>query len=440
MCLNPVQIHLPSINSYRWLRGERSPRYIDAPCGHCVDCLRKKQNDLSARLYQESKTKSRCYFITFTYAPEHEPYSGSLWIYEHAEKKLRKLTDPVLLDHENENYKAASKYFSTLSIPKSGVTRIFKRNLPIDDLSFLSDTSFYEMYCNDENTLLMRVTPSLNIRHPRLAIKRWRINYLRNFGKSLPDFSYCLVGEFGLKNTRRPHYHMVIFSNELEKWQVQLLVDEWHYGRTQLDVVQRYNQNGSDAFASISRYIGKYLSKGDFDVESVKQGLVKGVRVCTSKHLGQTLSKSDIDYYTCQDMKKFNQDYAFKELTEEDKKVILPEISRRLRYKIYTKRGNALLFAMPQSLKKQIFNYHVSKTTGEASYSSLYYMVADFVRSEYIESCSREFVQFSASRPPGEDYSKTVSLFNKFKEMDRQNRKKVLSEGLQSWYNNHSKF
>lgn len=440
MCLNPVQVRLPSINSYRWLRGERSPRWIDAPCGKCIECLQKKQNDLAARIYQESKTKSRCYFITFTYAPGSEPFAGSLWSVDHNTGKLFRVTDPIILDNENPNYKASLVYFKTLSIPKSGVTRIFERNLPIDDYPYFEGTDIYDIYNGTDLSLMLRVTPSLNMRHPRLAIKRWRTNYERTYGKKLPDFSYSLVGEYGLRYTRRPHYHMVILSNELEKWQVQLLVDEWIYGRTQLDVVQRYNQNGSDAYAAISRYIGKYLSKGDFDVDSVKQGLVKGQRVCNSVRLGQTLTQQDIDYFTCQDMKRFNQDLAFKELSEEEQRSILPEISRRLRYKIVTKKGRVLLFAMPQSLKKQIFNYHVSKITHEATYSSLYYMVADFVRNEYLENCSREFEAFRASRPPGEAYNKTVSLYEGFKEMDRQDRKKVLSEGMQSWYNQHSKF
>lgn len=440
MCLNPIQIQLPSINSYRWLRGERSPRWIDAPCGKCIECLQKKQNDLSARIYQESKTKSRCYFVTFTYSPEFEPYAGSLWSLDHDTGKLFRVTDPVILDNENLYRKASSEYFKTLSIPKSGVTRIYERDLPIDQFSYFEGTDIFDIYNGTNLSLLLRVTPSLNMRHPRLAIKRWRTQYERDYEKKLPEFSYSLVGEYGQRFTRRPHYHMVILSNELEKWQVQLLVDQWNYGRTELDVVQRYNKNGSDAFAAISRYIGKYLSKGDFDVDSVKQRLVCGQRVCNSLHLGQTLTKQEIDYFTCQDMKKFDQNIAFKELSEEDQKVIFPEISRRLRYKIVTKKGRVLLFAMPQSLKKQIFNYHVSKTTGEATYSSLYYMVADFVRVQYLESSSREFEQFRASRPPGESYYKTVSLYERFKELDKQNRQKVLSEGLQSWYNTHSRF
>lgn len=440
MCLNPIQVRLPSINSYRWLRGERSPRFIDAPCGHCIECLQKKQNDLAARIYQESKTKSRCYFVTFTYAPHFEPYAGSLWRCDHLTGLFHRATVPVLLDSENPNYIAAFDYFRTLSIPVSGVTRIYERNLPIDDLTSLEDTNLYDIYSDSLVSLYLRVTPSLNMRHPRLAIKRWRTQYERDYGKRLPQFSYSLVGEFGTKRTRRPHYHMVILSNELEKWQVDLLIKEWHYGRTQLDVVQRYNKNGSDAYAAISRYIGKYLSKGEFDVDSVKQGLVKGQRVCNSKRLGQTLTKNELDYFLCQDLKKFNQGLAHEQLSDDDKKLILPEICRRLRYKIVTKKGRTLLFAMPQSLKKQIFNYYVSKTTREASYSPLYYMVQDFARSQYLESCSREFVQFRASRPPGEDVYKTVSLYERFKESDRENREKVLLQGLQNWYNRHSKF
>lgn len=379
------------------------------------------------------------YFVTFTYAPAFEPYSGSLWKCENDTGNFFRVTDPVILDSENQYKLEASRYFSTLSIPKSGVTRIFESALPGDCLKNFEDTQLYDIYNDSAATLYLRVTPSLNIRHPRLAIKRWRTQYERNCGKKLPEFSYCLVGEYGTKYTRRPHYHMVILSNDLEKWQVQLLIDEWHYGRTELDVVQRYNSNGSDAYAAISRYIGKYVSKGDFDVDSVKQKLTVSSRICTSLKMGQTLTQQEIDFFTCQDLLKFNQEEAFK-LTDSEQHLILPELVKRLKYRIVTKKGRVLLFSMPQSLKKQIFNYRVSKTTHQTAYSSLYYMASDFIRSKYLEDCSREFVQFRASRPPGESYYKTVSLFNKFKEMDRQNRKKVLSEGMQSWYNQHSKF
>lgn len=413
--------------------------WVDAPCGKCLECLQKKQNDLASRLYQESKTRSRMYFVTFTYAPKFEPYAGSIWICEHDTGLFRRLTDPVLLDPENPRYKSAFDYFQTLPMPKAGVTRIFEEalpnNFPLDDSCELSDV--YEI---GPLSLFLRVTPALNLKHPRYAIKRWRVQYERDFGCKLPEFAYCLVGEFGTKRTRRPHYHMVILSNDLEKWQVERLVSEWRFGRTQLDVIPRYNKNGSDAFAAISRYIGKYISKGPFDVDSAKQGLVPCSRICNSLHLGQSLTQREIDYFTAQDIKRFNQDLAFQELSEDEQKVILPSIVSRLKYRIITKKGRVLLFNMPQSIKKQIFNYHVSKTTREASYSSLYYMVADFIRSQHLEDRSREFDSFRASRPPGESYSKTISLYENIKEVDKSNRKKVLSEGLQRWYNQHSKF
>lgn len=442
MCLNPIQIKCNGINSYRWLRGERSPRYVLAPCGKCLECLSRKQNDLAARLYQESKTKSRMFFVTFTYRPSCEPYAGSIWRCEKDTGSFFRLTEPMILDSENPVYKSAQDYFKTLHIPKSGVTRIFEEALSnAFILSNFDGCGIYDLAISSEDSdLYLRVTPSLNFRDPRLAIKRWRVQYERVFGKALPEFSYCLVGEFGTKCTRRPHYHMVILSNEMEKWQVDELVKQWNYGRTEVDIVRRYNSNGSDGFSAVSRYIGKYVSKGPFDVDSVRQGLVKGSRICTSKHLGQTLTKNEIDFFTCQDMKKFNQELAFKELSEEDSKVILPEIVRRLKYRIITKKGGNLLFSMPQSLQKQIFNYRVSKTTHQEEYSSLYYMVKDFILEQSVENCSREFEQFRASRPRGESICKTVSLYEKFKEVDKQNRYLVLSEGLQRWYNVHSKF
>lgn len=63
MCVSPIRIRHPT-----------QSRFIDVPCGKCVECLEHKRNDWSVRLQQELKYSTRyCYFVTLTYAPEYVP-------------------------------------------------------------------------------------------------------------------------------------------------------------------------------------------------------------------------------------------------------------------------------------------------------------------------------------------------------------------------------
>lgn len=74
MCLSPVYTR----NLYY---GSRNPahkykdvsfRYAAYPCGHCADCLRRKQSDLVQRSIEEMKS-CYCIFCTLTYNDEHLP-------------------------------------------------------------------------------------------------------------------------------------------------------------------------------------------------------------------------------------------------------------------------------------------------------------------------------------------------------------------------------
>lgn len=51
-------------------------RWIEVPCGHCIACMRKRQNDWAIRLLMEKKyCDSGAYFLTFTQDDEHIRYS-----------------------------------------------------------------------------------------------------------------------------------------------------------------------------------------------------------------------------------------------------------------------------------------------------------------------------------------------------------------------------
>lgn len=63
MCYRPITIKDPSTG-----------RYIKVPCGKCLDCLKKYQNEFSNRMYEEFKAKGfKGVFFTLTYDDNHVP-------------------------------------------------------------------------------------------------------------------------------------------------------------------------------------------------------------------------------------------------------------------------------------------------------------------------------------------------------------------------------
>lgn len=74
MCLSPVytkNLYYGSRNPAHRFK-DVSFRYAAYPCGHCADCLRKKQSDLVQRSVEEFKN-CYCVFCTLTYNDEHLP-------------------------------------------------------------------------------------------------------------------------------------------------------------------------------------------------------------------------------------------------------------------------------------------------------------------------------------------------------------------------------
>lgn len=69
MCLNPIRIKLNDRSSH-----ESGATYIFVPCGKCVHCLRKKQNEVSRKLEIEcSRNLGNNEFLTLTFEDKYLP-------------------------------------------------------------------------------------------------------------------------------------------------------------------------------------------------------------------------------------------------------------------------------------------------------------------------------------------------------------------------------
>lgn len=83
MCISPIKIKNANVRNgkiYRSPLRVGSPmalkdctcQYIEVPCGHCCECIQKRQNDIVQRVQMES-LNSYLYFCTLTYDNEHIP-------------------------------------------------------------------------------------------------------------------------------------------------------------------------------------------------------------------------------------------------------------------------------------------------------------------------------------------------------------------------------
>lgn len=60
MCVKPLDVVIES-------RVTSRVRTISVPCGHCVECMKRRQNDWKMRITKECESWSHVYFFTLTY-------------------------------------------------------------------------------------------------------------------------------------------------------------------------------------------------------------------------------------------------------------------------------------------------------------------------------------------------------------------------------------
>ena len=253
-------------------------------CGKCAECLRTKQNDLAARCVRQAQLSGSMHFLTLTYNDDFLPFSMVLErvdktsgeVFKESLKLINRQSEEVvdsgLFDLVNDSFKCLDK----------NKVRYFYRKL------YESESELYQVV----------ITPSLNPRDVRLWLKKARVLYERKHHVKL-DFKYVACGEMG-SHTYRPHYHLAFFG--ISYHAVAWLASLWKYGFTYLRQVNSVNKDGSSGFELAGRYIGKYISKGCFECDSVTSGYAYKPRLMASKNLGGTLPSHIVNYFSCYDL------------------------------------------------------------------------------------------------------------------------------------------
>ena len=281
MCTRPITVRLPP-NPYEYSQGIRSSKVIQVPCGKCPECLMKRQKDISIRCYREALKYGSCSFVTLTYNKDSVPFAQTLL-------RCDVSSGEVVIDKVSE------------LVPNGA----FLDSLRTDYHTKTDKGVFYRyksLFCDDDEDYQLVFTPTLNYRDVRLTIKNFRVKYQREFNDKL-NFSYLVVGEYGKKNSIRPHYHILFFG--LSDFQVQYFCNLWcpnlfnssGFGRYYIEKVNFVNFDGSDGLAKVASYVGKYSAKGSFNPSSVINHFTLPCRVASSRGLGLDKLDKLISYY-----------------------------------------------------------------------------------------------------------------------------------------------
>lgn len=145
----------------------KGPDLIQVPCGKCPNCLATKLNHWVFRLKQHYKDFKYASFITLTYDEFHVPYYLPVWS-----------RDKYGIPYQKGHYIA--------SVANDGI--------------FPSDDNIKCLKKKDLQDFFRR---------------------LRKYHKGA-KFSYYAIGEYGL-DYDRPHYHMILFSNDIDVASVSFL-------------------------------------------------------------------------------------------------------------------------------------------------------------------------------------------------------------------------
>lgn len=401
---------------------------VPVPCNKCINCLKNKQNAMVARCLAESEHRGSFVFVTLTYDEQHLPFSQSLWRVSKSTGEYERCegAEVVVSARSFRYYKS-----DDMELPNRAVDDKLKEDAEIIRATFQdilpSDKPRYleneiKGFEDDEYVYISRLTPSCCRKDVRLWLKNARVKYEREHGFKLSPFSYVCVSEMG-PNTCRPHYHLAFFG--LNRLETDWLVSQWKYGFTCVKYVNRVNPDGTDGFTIASRYIGKYMSKGKFDCESIKDCSAEKSRVCQSKGIGSSLLDKVRKHMCGFDLYgEFDLDTLFcpslgRSLNESEINQLCNEIPKRLCFD--TPSGYRL--PIPRVIREKVFFHErvrreyrrhfvstsegvkVKETSDFVSYrepTTLWSLVQNAIQEHFFEDSSRKFLAYLSRFNEGE--------------------------------------
>lgn len=432
-CLNPKIIYPNSWNSKDILpreRGlvERVPGFQGflVPCYKCSECFKSRQSDFACRIAREAATLGSMIFVTFTYRDDALPFSCRLLEVDEdtgecvVNQPYHIISDDSLLSELRDTFK---------HIRPSRVSRSIVTETPFPCLSQSCGLKY--MY---------EFTPSLDRTGVRLWLKRERVRYERAHGCKLPKFKYALIGEYG-PNTVRPHFHACFMGLKYEHVSEMLASWKEDFGNVWIESVKRINLDGSSGFLAASRYLGKYITKGVVEADSVKLGMCEKPRICASLNLGTELTREQIDYYSAYDLYgRYDPERLClldgTPLSNHQISIIQLTVFRR---GTITVDGHS--FVLPKSIISKIWKYEEKKIdilNGKVKRSLKSYKIRVLAAMSssvhFLQDLDREYEQYCSLLPEGASVAQRASFWSN-REAGIQNKIQI---GMQNFVQGYS--
>lgn len=216
--------------------GHKQYLFLAVPCGHCVLCTEKKQNDFVARVGFENQTSiSRPMMITLTYDPAHLPFvrhDRAPYILRHG--ALKDLSDPDNYSHK--------------------FVEVFARNVP-----YVKVGNQYVV----QHPSYKGFQPTVKKDDVQKFLKRLRINWTRSgISNGKPPLRYCCFSEYGTKYGR-PHYHMILWN---VPYNINSELDFTNIEKLKNDILKAWGMCSPaglqcEVARDAAKYVGKYISK-----------------------------------------------------------------------------------------------------------------------------------------------------------------------------------
>lgn len=233
MCTRPISVR-------KTVAGRCIERVV--PCGKCEECRSKQRAEVALLTLLESEKHEAFEYMTLTYRQDDLP-----------------LAETSIIDGVR-----------TITGYERG--RHFTR---VDDFKECCKPIHYDSYS---------ICPTLYRQDWKEHMHRFRAACARK-GLS-KDISFIQFGEYGSRR-KRPHFHCIMFG--LTPEHVDLFSGLWsrYYGNCDVWHVNRFNEDGSNAFVRVSNYISKYIAKGDELPAHVVDGYAEKPRRLSSIRYGR---------------------------------------------------------------------------------------------------------------------------------------------------------
>ena len=252
MCLRPIPVIFENQFGVR--------ESIDAPCGKCIECVQRDQNDWKCRMIEESKNWPYCYFFTLTYRDSSLPVN------------IVDCANGVIVDSTRLQDACGADYEIMSTACKKDVQDLLKRFRVSLVRQRAKELGYTMSYIKSDKLLYKRLKPNLK---------------------------YFICAEYGPNGTHRPHYHGVIFTDVPQRY-MSIMFADWHkrHGFVKWSrVVPR--SDAVNACSAPANYVSKYCCKGEFAsrVEDIEAGFIQKAWRISSKGLGASYVDKHRSYH-----------------------------------------------------------------------------------------------------------------------------------------------